>query len=164
MAVKRRPARTRRKRTSNAIAVLRLWGGRLGAAMLAYVAVGGLPGLLIADVLPSLPACFPSLSASGAIEAHCQSGVLNAFWTMTVSIPRVLLILLATPIGLVKDAIVEGRLASLGNAIAYLPVALPEAALLVIGFVVWRERTPKAALLMLLAILVETALLAHAVK
>ena len=120
--------------------------------MLAYVAVGGIPGLLIAGLSSRVSACFPNVSVFGIFEMHCQTGFLSALWMLTVSLPRLLLVLLATPIGLLADALCQGRLASLGNAIAYLPVAVPEAVLLGIGFVVWRERTPRAAALMLFAI------------
>jgi hypothetical protein len=132
--------------------------------MLAYVAIGGLPGLLIANLPPAGLACFPSLSASGVLGTHCQTAGLNAAWTIAVSIPRLMLVLLATPARLVADAIFDSRLASLGNAIAFLPVAVPEAVLLAIGFVVWRERHPRAALVMLVAMLAEIALLANSVK
>ena len=141
----------------NALAAAGQWAGRFCGVFLVYVVAGGLLGFAVAARGSNpVPVCWPFVSVFGVIQTECGDIPTNAFWLVTVELPRFIIVFPAVAISFLKaflkNSWAGGDYHFLLESLWWTAISIPMALMSYVGFRDWRARSPVVAWVLVAAL------------
>lgn len=141
------------------MALARLGGVGAGfcAAFLAFVVVGGLTAIVIAEPYNEDKRCWPYYIVFGLVRSECEDRLAQALWYGTVEMARFFVVVPSLAVVFFKTALESGRAHWLAEALVWSLWSVPVALMVWVGFRHWRGRFPVVAWLLLVAFIGQVA-------
>jgi hypothetical protein len=126
--------------------------------VLVYFSIGAAAGFLFDRPYADTQTCLPFTSVFGVLETNCSNKLADIAWMVAVEIPRLAIVVPAVSLAFVVSSITHGGHRWL-EALRWLALSVPLFLAAYAGFVYWRRRSLRVALLLVGALGTEVALL-----
>ena len=142
---------------------MRRWGPWIQAAcgwVMLYLAIGGTAGWLVHAGYPVGASCGPFNSVDGGIASRCGQPWVDAFWLVTLGVPRLAMLLPALFATLAGHGLVRGDFRMASNGAPFLVASIPFLLVTWFGARFWWRRRRAFGLGVLALVLGDVAVLA----
>jgi hypothetical protein len=131
--------------------------------LMLYLAIGAISGMAFWEQEKGSGYCIPKLMYFATLATDCSIALVNGFWFVAVSLPRLAVIMIAMPLAMTSAGIKNGSIGYFLNVIPWLKATIPLLLLITAGTVYWWVRSRAIAMAMAVSLLLTVSYLAYLV-
>jgi hypothetical protein len=128
-----------------------------------YLAIGAILGMAFWEHEKESGYCIPKLMYFATLATDCSIALVNGFWFVAVSLPRLAVIMIAMPLAMMFAGIKNGSAGYFLNVIPWLKATIPLLLLITASIVYWWARSRAIAMAMAASLLLTVSYLAYLV-